>query len=476
MRKKPFNKYFLYFILFILIIIFINFLELSLTVLSYPFDLDITEGFLMIPSIKLLKGESMYGNIHSPPYFFITKYPPVFYIFNAFNMILFGVNLFSARIISFLSSLIIGFLIYLIVKRSTRNKLLGILAFLFFYSSYVTIQIATQIRVDVLATLFSLLGIYFILDYKKTKKFYLAILFFLASFFTKQSFIAAPIASFVYLFMNDRKKSFQFFGIMILFTVSISLLINFLTNGQFLFHLLLGTSGIIEYSFLPFFINLIPNFIILTIGVLFFLQEKRNLIALYFIFSLIILLFLLTRTGAWINFLFEMTAIASITLFLFIGKMNRETGKILLCLFILFQIIIFVEKDPRNLLFIYQPKSYQPLINLGADEKILSYIKNVSDTVLAEHASYAILTNKEIPPELWSVIELERSNIVKNSEIMNFIKEKNYSMIIYYKSDRVPLIEGLQNYIKNNYKLVDEIPWIDQNFANETWKVYEKIL
>jgi hypothetical protein len=30
----------------------------------------------------------------------------------------------------------------------------------------------------------------------------------------------------------------------------------------------------------------------------------------------------------------------------------------------------------------------------------------------------------------------------------------------------------LNEYILKNYKLIDEIPWVDQAFHNETWKVY----
>ena len=470
--KKISNEKELYIILALTSFIFFNFLILSLTILSYPYDLDITEGFLLIPSIKILQGKGLYTNIHSPPYYFIEKYPPIFYSFNTLTIIFFGTNLFSARIISFVASLLIGLVILLIMKKKTNNELLQLSAFLFFFSSYVIIQIATQVRVDALGSLFSLLGIYFIMDYKKKKNFYLAIVFFLASIFTKQTFLAASLASFLYIFMEDKKKSIKFFTFIIISTIAFFLLINFLSNGQFIFHVLKSSAGIIEPSIQFLFSRLSGSLIIICIGIYFFLKNRKDILSLYFLFSLIILVVQFTRTGAWINYLFELTAITSIFPFLLIKNINLKTGKVFIIFLVILQIFIFVKNDPRSMSFIIWPNSYTPNINVNSDEKISSYVKNSTGNILVEHATFAIINKKEIPPELWSIIELEQLNIINNSEIINFVKNQNYSMIIYYKKDRVPQIKDLNEYILKNYKLIDEIPWVDQAFHNETWKVY----
>jgi hypothetical protein len=312
------------------------------------------------------------------------------------------------------------------------------------------------------------------MDYKKKKNFYLAILFLLAATFTKQSFIAASLASFFYIFMNDRKTSIKFLAFMIMPTIAFFSLINFLSNGQFIFHVLKSSAGIIGPSIQFLFSRLSGSLIIICIGIYFFLKNRKNILSLYFIFSLIILIVQFMRTGAWINYLFELTAIASILPFLLIDIMNFKTGRIFIIFLLILQIFIFVKNDIRSMSFIIWPNSYTPNININSDEKISLYVKNSTGNVLVEHATFAILNKKEIPPEMWSIIELEQLDIINNSEILSFIKDQNYSLIIYYKNDRVPLINGLQDYIKNNYRLIDEIPWIDQAFHNETWKVYRK--
>jgi len=473
MLEKLHKKYTILLLLVILLLfIFINYLAMSITTLFYPYDADYSEGFILTKSIRLLEGKNVYQDINLPP-FSIINYPPIFFLVNSFTMKLFGENLFSARLISFTSSILIGYLIYLIVYKESRNRTISVISSLLFFSSFVTFFISPLARVDVLAALFAVLGIYCMTKYKKRKYLFLAIIFFILSVLTKQTYIAAPVASFFYLLLNDRKMSWKFLIGFILPCILIIILINFLTDGQFLLHLIRYNIGIITFDYNLFNYLFFTNFIVLCLSVYFF-KKSKNLFSLYFTFSLIILILQFFRAGGSAYYFFELTIITSILTGFLLNYFRFNPNNQLFLIFIIFlQLILFIQRDTRVLLFIFKPNDYPPLVNLVTDEKISSYAQNSTGNVLVEHATFARINNKEISIEPSSVYELEKNKILGSSEILRFIKSKNCTLIAFYS--RFNLIEGLRDYIEKNYRLTDELNWESLESVSWTWKIYKKI-
>jgi hypothetical protein len=107
------------------------------------------------------------------------------------------------------------------------------------------------------------------------------------------------------------------------------------------------------------------------------------------------------------------------------------------------------------------------------DKKISSYVQNSTGKVLVEHATYARLNGKEIPPEASSVFELEKNKIINPSDVLRFYKNQNYSLVIYYS--RFTLIDGLKDYIEKNYEFIDSIKWKSLESVDRTWLIYRKI-
>jgi hypothetical protein len=83
------------------------------------------------------------------------------------------------------------------------------------------------------------------------------------------------------------------------------------------------------------------------------------------------------------------------------------------------------------------------------------------------------MNGKEVPPDSFSVYELERNNILNKTKVLEFYKSQNYSFVIFYS--RFVLIEGLRDYIEKNYELVDKVEWQSLEYVNRMWLIYRRI-
>jgi len=466
------NKSFLLLLPFLLFI-FLNFIYVSYTVLFYPYDLDATESYVIVPTMRMLNGGTLYNDIHTSLQFSVVKYPPLFYMLNYFTMLVFGENLFSARILVLSATLLVGIFVFLIVRKITKDWKLSLFSALLFFSSYVTFQMATQVRVDMLALLLSTIGIYFFLDYKKGKNMLLSILFFILSVFANQSFVAAPISAFLYLLLNDKKNVAKFLILFLVPSAILGLLINVLTDGQFFLHVVYYTKGLIDLSLMTLFLRLRESILFLIIGLFYLTKKRKDILLFWFIISLVVLLIKLSREGSWINYLLEMTTVVPILTALILKQTRDKLDYYFIIALVVLQLVIFMSYDGRILSYMFSPKSFTPLVNWEADRKIHSYIENTEKNVLCEHAGYLIANGKQPTPEIWSTYELQTTGVISADDVFDYFKSQNYTTVIYLK--RLSYLTNFFNYVKKNYVLVEEIPWTDQGFNEDTWHVYKKV-
>jgi len=466
------QKIFLLILIVFLSFIFLNYFSVSLSNLVYPYDVEQAEGF-MLPRIKfLLTGhpEYLYNSIYSYPYYFTNDYPPAFYFITAFLSLIFGEGFFAGRLFALLSSLLIGFFIFKIVKMKTKNAYLGLMAALFFFSSYVIFYWGSIYRVDVTGALFSLVGVYFFLMYKKNKTdrknkyFILSILFFILAVTTKQSYIIAPLSSFFYLFLIDKRESFRFLLLFIVPTISIFLLLNFLTDGQFFLHTMVYNSKLlISQNSTDLINNLITvNFIILAISFLYFIREKMELISIYFLFSLLFALFQVFKTGSATNYFIEPVITMSIILGFCFDMLKRKKEIFnLLILLIFIQLYIYFYFNNQIFLSIFNPQKYFATRNLESDLKVLSYIKNSTGKVFIQNSMYSIANKGDVLFELWGIYDIPEKYI-NITRFEDYFKDQNYFLI--FTNEHFSVFKNLYVYVENNYEPIDEISWYDNDY------------
>lgn len=216
------------------------FLIHGIIVLGFGYPLDYGEGPLLNQARNVVQGKPLYpADITTPP-FLIANYPPVFVLINAFFIWVFGPSLFIGRLIAFLSTLGTAILIGLSINHFYPQKdylpsLTGVGVFLAI--PYV-LQWAPLYRIDMLALLFSMAGLYLIIkNPEKDKAIILASLLFILSVFTRQSYgLAAPLTAAIWIFTKNRKQAVK---LMFYYTLGGLVLFGFLqwlTNGGFFFH------------------------------------------------------------------------------------------------------------------------------------------------------------------------------------------------------------------------------------------------
>ncbi len=181
-----------------------------LAVLRMPcgFELEWTEGLILEHIRQILSGHSLY--LRPSLQFIPAVYTPGYFYLAALVAKIFGVGFMSIRALSFLASLGCFAMIFLFVKRQTRNNFAGILAMGLFAATYRISGAWFDIaRGDSLFLFLVLLAIYFLKFGKSWKMSALSGFCLFLAFFTKQTaiFIFLPIMLYC-LFWN--RKAFLY--------------------------------------------------------------------------------------------------------------------------------------------------------------------------------------------------------------------------------------------------------------------------
>lgn len=218
-----------------LLFLFAVYLIYTLALVRFPFDYDQGEGFELWDAILLGRGNGIYLNNETYP-FYSSNYGPLFPMLLAPLVKLFGPKLWVGRAFSFLATLIIGVTIFWIVKRETRERAIAALAGLTFFAANIVYQIGPLFRVHMTMVMFGLLGINFMaqLEEERTgrRNLLLGMLFLFAAGYTKQLAFDAVAAAFLFFFLRRPKQAVRY-GIAFAAVVgTVFVLLNVLTDGK----------------------------------------------------------------------------------------------------------------------------------------------------------------------------------------------------------------------------------------------------
>jgi hypothetical protein len=415
------------FVITILGIYLVFYLIHAIQCIIYPFQLDFGEGYVLYYANAIAKGNTIYPDISNYP-FIPGLYPPVYPLLCAPWVKLFGLSFIPGRMISVISALLIGIVIYKIVSH-VSNRHTAIIASLFFLASPYVFLTTVWYRVDTLGLLFSLIGVLFVVKHTDDRVVYLSIPFFLLAVFTKQSFLVAPISSIIYLLFKNRKLAVQigaFFGIS---TGGLFILVNYFTYGQLYHHL------ITLQSFAPVFqlviqkygdfisSHLVEYILALALVIVILLQKKWDLLPLYFIITAIAAI-TVGRPGANVNYFLELIAVCSILTGLAYYKFQQQIQKGTLAGLLITSLVLI-----QLAMFIHGP--YEPLSEDYKDRTQLStIIKSTSGDVLCEDADLAILNGKKLYIEWFMATQLSSQGKWDQSLFVSDLQNKKFSMII----------------------------------------------
>jgi len=307
------------------------YLKAAIENLSYPYAiLAGLEDENLAKALMVLQGKSLYPPLTDYP-FVVTLYPPVFFYLAALFVKFLGPTLYAGRLLSFISSLLVCLLCFLITWRLTKNFLWGLVAGLLFFTSGYIQWWGLMVKNDILAVFFGLAGILLFLRFEKTRKQLFSLPFLLLAVFTKQTAVAAPLAIMAYLFFQGKKRRRELKQFSLWFLGTSGLIFLFLTvvtRGQFFIDIILVPKSIawnfsifaqywggtfMNYGFLFF-----PAIAFLILERL--LYRRTSLISWYFLSS-VMARYDIGIVGSGNNYLMETIALAGILTVLFLHQL-----------------------------------------------------------------------------------------------------------------------------------------------------------
>ncbi|HEX8217942.1 MAG TPA: hypothetical protein VF914_01875 [Chloroflexia bacterium] len=135
----------------------VEFVRYSWEVVWFPWQIDYDEGVNLNAAWLLSRGVNIYGP-NPPDHFVSALYPPFFYVLNAAGIKLWGLNLWSGRLIALLGSFIAAGALWLWVYSETRRYAPGLLAALLWLSLDIVYIWSTFYKQDVPSVGLALLG------------------------------------------------------------------------------------------------------------------------------------------------------------------------------------------------------------------------------------------------------------------------------------------------------------------------------
>lgn len=459
-------------ILLLLTLIFsmFYFMYHSASTILFPFDIDYGEGITLFFATMFFQGENIYTDVSSYP-LIPCLYTPVYPLLSAILIPVLGKSFISGRLISLMASLLIGVIIYKMVKIKTGNFSASLISSLVFFSFPHVVFWCSLFRVDTLAALFNLSGIYLFYKYRNTRGVYIVPFLFVLAIYTKQPSIILPVVTFTYLFIRGEKKlSLNLAAIFLAVSVVLSLIIDHITIGQFYLN-------IIRYNTLQFSITRAIDMdlhfaleypFILSFVLAYLFRSRLTLLNVYLITSLIYSGLIVGRVGSNFNYFLEPMTLMCITLGLFLNKWGINLGNLKNEIKIKHSyshVLIIALLMAQILLSVFSSSLYT-MPSKGAGERISTYVANSKGNVLIEDVGFALINNKEALIDSALMYELERKGIWNSSQLVEDCEAKKFSLIIYYW--RFNQFQELIKCIDENYEKVDEI-----NYGGSNHLVYK---
>ena len=203
----------LFVILGVLVFYLIIYLVYAVNIIQFPFDYDQGEGFELVDTIMFSQGRWPYQNTEVYP-FYSSNYPPLFHIIAAPFVWLFGPAYWYGRLLGVLGTLMTAGAIGYAVFRAERHTLLAAISGLAYLASNYIYHVGPLFRQHLFMVMLETLavvilaGVHDITDQRQRRRtLALGLALILAAGFTKQHAIFSAVAIFLFLFVNNPRRS-----------------------------------------------------------------------------------------------------------------------------------------------------------------------------------------------------------------------------------------------------------------------------
>jgi hypothetical protein len=259
---------------------FFNWVSGASFTVQYPYQIDYGEGVVWQQALMILRGEG-YSDITRLP-FVVFHYPPVFHLLSGLFAGALGIEYLAAgRLVSAVSTLgsavTIGVLIFGAVR--TKEGLMPSLlcafgAALIVFTFAPVKHWSPLMRVDMTALFLSFLGVYFGLQAPERPRYvYVSALFFLLALYTKQTAVAAPLATLLVLMVIRPRLAGAGFITALGFGLLTMLALQLSTDGRFIEHIIYYNINRIDFSLLKNIFKMAFQHLLYICIVIYFMVE-----------------------------------------------------------------------------------------------------------------------------------------------------------------------------------------------------------
>lgn len=212
-----------------------GYLYVAVSRMSFPFALEWVEGSSFVQVSRILAGKPLYVR---PSFDFVADiYAPLYFYVSAAASLLLGGGFLPLRLVSFLSSLVILFIIADLVRKQSGSTLAGFLGAALFSATFALTGYWFDVgRVDTLTLALLLLSAYLLfMDGPVSCGLGGAAL--ALSCLTKQTFLALAGVLALFALLPPRRNGFIFLGTAAGLTIVATLALNRISEGWYLYYL-----------------------------------------------------------------------------------------------------------------------------------------------------------------------------------------------------------------------------------------------
>jgi len=247
----------------LLVLYLLFYLSRAADLIAYPYDVDQGEGYDVNSGWLLAQGRPIYTDNADYPYY-SSNYPPVFSLLLAPIVAQTGPLLGSGRALSAIAALLTAALIGAIVWERTANGPAATTAGLLYLGSNYVYHVTPLARVNALAALFALIGVYCCL--RRANRTVVrapvdgwlvgAVAAFVLAMFTKQTTIDAVAAGLLFLLARDRRAGLVASAAVGALGIALLFGIDAVHGGQFWVNVVVGNvNPFLPEQVLRYFLN-----------------------------------------------------------------------------------------------------------------------------------------------------------------------------------------------------------------------------
>lgn len=392
------------------------------------FSSDDAEPEVLNQAWRLARGESIYRSIDGPPFAF-AAYPPLYYALVGLLLKLTGLSYLPAKLVSFLSSLSIGWAMASLSRRWHGTARGGIWAAFFLFLIPAFLYNAARSNVQMMAVALSLWSLVFFLRDRRPETLIISPLLAVLAFYTKQSQVALPLAMAAYLALRKRNWLPPYLATAAVAGIVLLLWLQAASAGNFFYDTVqLANLAYSVLQIVPIFLHHAgPLFLFMAVALL---TSWRRLqagqwepIDFYLACVVMTTLISLGRIGAHGQYVLELLVVTMLYLLRTSGPLLLRGKDMLVSL----QILFLLTYAP---LFIFVEEGLRDTACNRAAAKIYPLIEKGSGPILSQQGSFALFGRGEIYIQLFHFTALSRAGVWDQEILLEKIERSTFSWVI----------------------------------------------